>query len=137
MPGGSLEKFSLEDSGCELLSLIIGAEGTLGVVTKAWVKILPIPENIRTFLAGFDSLEKSIDCVSAIIAGGIIPRVLEAMDKTTVESVEAYKSAGYPKTEAVLLIELDGPRGQVSREAEEIEKICRRHGASDYRSAED
>ena len=137
MPDGSLEKFSLEDAGAEVMSLIVGAEGTLGVVTKAWVKILPIPENIMTFLAGFDSIEKAIDCVSAIVAKGIIPRVLEALDKTTVDSVEAYAHAGYPKTEAVLLIEVDGERERVLREAAEIEAICRELGCEDYRSAQD
>lgn len=137
MPDGELVKFSLEDAGFDIMSLLVGAEGTLGVVTKAWVKILPIPAVIRTFLAGFDSIESSIACVSAIIAEGIIPRVLEALDKTTVDSVETYKPAGYPKTAAVLLIELDGGREEVLRQASAVEKICREHGAKECRSTED
>lgn len=135
MPDGSLERFSLEDAGFEMASLLVGAEGTLGIVTKAWLKILPLPENILTFLAGFNSIEAAVKCVSAIIARGIIPRVLEAMDKTTVDSVEAYKKVGYPSAEAVLLIEVDGPRAQVEREAAEIEKICLEHGGGDWRQA--
>ncbi|MBI5630601.1 MAG: FAD-binding protein [Elusimicrobia bacterium] len=137
MPDGSLEKFSLEDRGPEMLSLLVGAEGTLGVVTKAWVKILPLPQTIRTFLAGFGSLGASVECVSAIIAAGVVPRVLEAMDKTTVDSVEAYAHAGYPKAEAVLLIELDGRVEDLRGDAELVERLCRSHGASDFRAAED
>lgn len=136
MPDGSLQKFSRQDPGPDMVSLLVGAEGTLGVVTKAWVKILPAPENIVTFLAGFDSIEASVETVSAIMARGVLPRVLEAMDKTTVDSVEAYAHAGYPRSEAVLLIELDGPHREVSPDAEIVTELCRRHGAVDFRQAE-
>lgn len=137
MPDGTLAKFSLEDPGPELMSLLVGAEGTLGVVTKAWVRILPVPETIRTILAGFGSIESAVECVSGIIARGVLPRVLEAMDKTTVESVEAYAHAGYPATEAVLLIEVDGPAEQASREERLVSELCREHGAVEIRSARD
>ncbi len=137
MPDGSLVRFSLEDGGPELSSLLVGSEGTLGVVTRAWLKILPAPETILTLLAGFDSLEGAMACVSEMIARGIVPRVLEAMDRVTVESVEAYKPAGYPKTEAVLLIELDGPRAKGLAPADEVEALCRRHGSREFRSATD
>lgn len=136
LPDGSLEKFSLEDDGPEVMSLIVGAEGTLGVVVRAWLKILPLPKEIRTLLAGFPSIEAAIDCVCAIIAAGVLPRVLEALDRTTVESVEAYSHAGYPKTEAVLLIELDDGEGELEKEAAAVEKLCRAHGASDFRAAQ-
>jgi glycolate oxidase subunit GlcD len=135
MPDGSLQRFSLEDQGPEIMSLLVGSEGTLGVVTKAWVKITPIPENIVTFLAGFPSLEKSVECVAEIIAAGILPRVLEVLDKTTVDSVEAYAHAGYPRSEAVLLAELDGPAPEVGREAGILERLCCEHGARDFRAA--
>jgi glycolate oxidase subunit GlcD len=137
MPDGSLSKFSLEDAGCELMSLLVGAEGTLGVVTRAWVKILPLPETITTLLAGFSSIDSAVACVAGIIARGVLPRALEAMDKATVDSVEAYVHADYPKTEAVLLIELDGPRADVARDAEKVSRLCFEAGAGEVRSASD
>ena len=73
MPDGSLAKFSLEDDGPELLSLLIGAEGTLGILVKLWVKLTPIPEDTRTILAGFASIDAAVACVSAIIASGVVP----------------------------------------------------------------
>lgn len=135
LPDGSLERFTLEDSGCEFMSLLVGSEGTLGVVTKAWLRLTPEPEGVRTLLAGFSSIEAAAACVAAIVAKGIIPRVLEAMDKTTVDSVEAFLKAGYPSAEAVLLIELDGRARDVDREGEAVEGLCRSHGAGEFRSA--
>ncbi len=137
MPDGSLQKFDLAEGGPELASLLVGAEGTLGIIVKAWLKILPIPKDIRTILAGFGSIDAAVECVSAIVAAGIVPRVLEALDRTTVESVEAYSNAGYPKTEAVLLIELDGDAVVVAADSESVEALCRKHGASEVRSAKD
>jgi glycolate oxidase subunit GlcD len=135
MPDGSLERFSSEDAGPELMSLLVGSEGTLGVVVKAWLDILPLPQAVRAILAGFSSVEAAVECVSSIIAAGILPRALEAMDRATVESVEAYRPAGYPACEAVLLIELDGAPDAVAREAGAIERLCREHHAEEIRSA--
>ncbi|MBI4677738.1 MAG: FAD-binding protein [Elusimicrobia bacterium] len=135
MPDGSLERFSLEDPGPEVVSLLAGSEGTLGVVTKAWLKILPAPEAAHTFLAGFDSLEAAMECVGTVIAAGVVPRSLESLDRATVESVEQYLRSGYPKTEAVLLIELDGTRGEVAFEAARVSEICLRSGAKETRCA--
>ena len=137
MPDGRLQRFSVEDEGPEVLSLLVGSEGTLGIVVKAWVRILPQPKEIRTLLAGFPSIDAAVETVSAIIAKGIIPRVLEALDRTTVDSVEAYAHAGYPSTEAVLLIELDGEPAAVARETAEVERLCREGGASELRQAQD
>jgi glycolate oxidase subunit GlcD len=137
MPDGTLARFSQEDAGPELLSLLVGSEGTLGVLTRIWVKLTPLPEETRTLLAGFPSIDAAISCVSAIIAAGILPRCLEAMDRDTVESVELGRPLGYPKDPAVLLIELDGSRGAVAREAEAVGNLCREHGASDVRAARD
>ena len=137
MPDGRLEKFSLEDDGPEIMSLLVGSEGTLGIVVRAWLRLLKQPRLIRTLLAGFPSIDASVECVSAIIATGIVPRVLEAMDKTTVDSVEAYSHAGYPKTEAVLLIELDGEEAAVAKEAADVERLCLAGGATEVRAAQD
>ncbi|MBI4060422.1 MAG: FAD-binding protein [Elusimicrobia bacterium] len=137
LPDGSLGRFSLDDEGPELLSLLVGAEGTLGILTKLWVKLTPLPEATRTILAGFPSIEAAVACVSSIIAAGIVPRALEAMDRPTVESVEAGRPLGYPKDPAVLLIELDGSRADCAREAAEVERLCREAGAAAVRAATD
>ena len=137
MPGGELARFSLDDDGPELLSLLIGAEGTLGVLVKLWVKLTPIPEDTRTILAGFPSIEAAVACVSAIIAAGVVPRCLEAMDRPTVESVEVGRPLGYPKDPAILLIELDGPPADCAREALLVGQLCVESGATTVRAALD
>jgi len=136
MPDGELARFSGEDAGPEIMSLLVGSEGTLGVVTKAWLRILRQPEAVRTVLAGFPSVESAVRCVSAVIAAGVVPRALEALDRATVETVEAYRPAGYPTTEAVLLIEMDGTPESAAREAAAVERLVREHGASEVRSAQ-
>ncbi|MDE2236520.1 MAG: FAD-binding protein [Elusimicrobia bacterium] len=137
MPDGRLSRFSLEDEGPELLSLLVGSEGTLGIVTRAWLRLLKRPPAVETLLAGFDSIDACVACVSAVIAAGLVPRALEAMDKTTVEAVEAYASAGYPRSEAVLLVEFDGESAEVERSTAEAERLCRAHGAVELRAARD
>ena len=137
MPDGTFARFSQDDAGPELASLLVGAEGTLGVLTRLWVKLTPLPEEARTILAGFPSIDAAIECVSAIIAAGVLPRCLEAMDRPTVESVEALRPLGYPKDPAVLLIELDGPREAVAREAETVSALCLEHRAASVRAAAD
>ena len=109
MPDGELRKVSLDDPGPDLLGLFVGAEGTLGVATKIWLKLTPKPETIETILVPFSALESAIQAVSDIIAKGVVPRVLEAMDKLSIRAVEEHLHAGYPTdADAVLLIELDG-----------------------------
>ncbi len=137
MPDGTLQTFTSEDEGPELLSLLVGAEGTLGVLVKLWVKLTPLPEDTRTILAGFPSIEAAVSCVSSIIAAGVVPRALEAMDRPTVESVSVGRDLGYPKDPAILLIEVDGPRADCAREADEVERLCRAAGAANVRTAAD
>ncbi|MEQ1918731.1 MAG: FAD-linked oxidase C-terminal domain-containing protein, partial [Elusimicrobiota bacterium] len=137
MPDGTLARFSLEDDGPELLSLLIGAEGTLGILVKLWVKLTPLPEETRTILAGFPSIDAAVACVSAIIASGVVPRCLEAMDRPTVESVEVGRPLGYPKDPAILLIELDGSRADCARESEAVERLCLESSATTVRAATD
>ncbi len=137
MPDGSLARFSLDDDGPELLSLLIGAEGTLGILVKLWVRLTPLPQDTRTILAGFPSIDAAVACVSAIIAAGMLPRALEAMDRATVQSVEVGRSLGYPKDPAVLLIELDGDEAVCAREAAEVELLCLASGATTVRAAAD
>lgn len=137
MPDGTVARFSQADDGPELLSLLVGAEGTLGVLVKLWLKLTPLPEDTRTILAGFPSIDAAVACVSAIIAAGVLPRALEAMDRPTVESVEVGRSLGYPKDPAILLIELDGPAAVCAREAAEVERLCAESGATTVRAATD
>ncbi len=92
--------------------MIVGSEGTFGLVTEIVCRIMPLPEAVVTMLAVFDTLDGASRSVSGIIAEGIIPATLEMMDNTTIRAVEKHLSAGYPvDAEAVLLIELDGPEG--------------------------
>ncbi len=131
--GGKTE----QQPGYDLMSLLIGSEGTLGIVTKVIVKILPMPEAVKTMLAIFSSMEQAANAVSEIIARGIIPATLEMMDKPIIQTVEAMHHLGYPMdAEAVLLVELDGPIAGMESQAEEIKQICRSHGANKIEAAE-
>ncbi|KPK02849.1 MAG: glycolate oxidase subunit GlcD [Nitrospira bacterium SG8_35_4] len=112
--------------GYDLTRLLVGSEGTLGIITKIFLKVLPLPEEIMTLLCTFSSLDDAALTVSRITASSIIPRTLEFMDQESIRAVENYKSFGLPvDAEALLLIEVDGPRAAVAREAEKIASLCR------------
>ncbi len=128
----------VEDApGYDLTGLVVGSEGTLGVVTSMTVRLMRLPEAVKTMLAIFDRLEDSGNAVSDMIAEGIIPATLEIMDRAIVEAVEASGNrAGYPvEAEAVLLIELDGLKEGQDRQAERIGEICRKNRAGDLQVA--
>jgi len=111
--------------GYDLTRLLTGSEGTLAVITKVRLKILPLPEEIITLLAMFDNLEACGTAVSKIIASKIIPRTLEFMDAETIAAVENFKPVGIPREiEALLLIELDGQPAALTKQAERIAGIC-------------
>jgi glycolate oxidase len=117
--------------GYDLTSLIVGSEGTLGIVTKAFLKLLPLPDEIATLLCSFSQLDKAARAVPEIISSGINPRVLEFMDHEAIAAIEQYKPVGLPHyAEALLLIEVDGPRRQVLEEAEKTASVCKSLGAS-------
>jgi glycolate oxidase len=127
-----------ERPGYDLTGVAVGSEGTLGVVTKVVVKLTRAPEAVRTVVATFDSIEVASAAVSAIIAGGIVPAALEAMDEPIIRAVEAGVHAGYPtEAKAVLLIELDGPAAEVGVQAEAVARICHDRGALTMRVARD
>ncbi|MFZ5516652.1 MAG: FAD-binding oxidoreductase [Candidatus Zhuqueibacterota bacterium] len=116
--------------GYDLMGLLIGSEGTLGIITQATLKIIPLPENVKTMLAIFNSMEQAAHTVTDIIARGIIPATLEMMDKPIIQTVEATHHLGYPAdAEAILLLELDGPAVGMDDQAEEIMAICRQNGS--------
>ena len=127
-----------ERPGYDLAGIVVGSEGTLGIVTKVVVKLTRAPEAVRTAVATFESIEVASAAVSTIIAEGIVPAALEAMDEPIIRAVEAGVHAGYPtEAKAVLLIELDGPRAEVEVEAEAVARICRDMGSLTMRVARD
>ncbi|MGB6560104.1 MAG: FAD-linked oxidase C-terminal domain-containing protein [Pseudolabrys sp.] len=116
----------LDASGYDLLGLINGSEGLLGVVTEVTVRILKKPETARAMLIGFPSSEDAGECVSRIIASGIIPGGMEIMDGPAIAAVEEFVHAGYPlDVEALLIVELDGPPAEVDHLIERVEKFAR------------
>src|SRR5262249_42675438 len=122
----------------ELLSLMIGSEGTLAVATELTVRLLPLPETVRTFLASFETVEAASHAVSDLIAAGIVPSALEMIDHLTIVAVEPYVHVGLPMNAgAALLIELDGPVDGMDRRARQIENMCSVRGAMNYREAKD
>ena len=127
-----------ERPGYDLTGVVVGSEGTLGVVTKVVVRLTRTGEAVQTALATFGSIEVASEAVSAIIAEGIIPAALEAMDEPVIRAVEAWLKTGYPPdARAVLLIELDGPSAEVAAHAEAVAGICRATGALSLRVARD
>ena len=124
--------------GYDVLGVTVGAEGTFGLVTAITVRLLHVPEAVKTVLASFTSIERASEAVSGIIAAGIIPAALEMLDELMIQAIEAGIGAGYPKgAAAVLLIELDGPTAEVDSQAERAAAICRERGALDVRVARD
>lgn len=124
--GGKMQ----QNAGYDLMSLIIGSEGTLGIVTKVIVKILPLPECVKTMLAIFNSMEQAAQAVTEIMSRGIIPSTLEMMDKPIIETVEKAHHLGYPEdAEAILLIELDGPLAGMDEQVKQVSAVCTKNGA--------
>jgi glycolate oxidase len=117
--------------------VVVGAEGTVGLVAAACVRLTPEPPAIRTMLLDFATTEACAATVSAIVARGVVPAALEMMDQGIVRAVEAFAHAGYPTdAAAVLLVELDGTAAGVAAEAEEVEAAARDHGVGSIRVAE-
>jgi glycolate oxidase len=127
---------SPETPGIDLTGVLVGSEGTIGIVTKAMVRLTQNPESVSVLMAPFPTIETASNAVSAIIAAGILPAALEMMDNLTIQAVEAAFHAGYPTDAgAVLLIEVDGLAESVAESAEEIVEICRRHDAPEVHVA--
>ncbi|MYZ50230.1 FAD-linked oxidase C-terminal domain-containing protein [Propylenella binzhouense] len=121
----------LDAEGYDLLALMTGSEGLLGVVTEVTVRILQAPETARAVLLGFPSSEDGGQCVAEIIAAGIIPGGMEMMDRPAIHAAEDYVRAGYPRdVEALLIVELDGPKGEVDFLLDRVEQIGRANRAS-------
>jgi glycolate oxidase len=125
-------------AGYSMRDLFIGSEGTLGVITKVLLRLIPKPAAKRTMVATFDQMDKAAQTVSAIIAAQIIPCTLEFLDRTTIHCVEDYAKVGLPlDCEALLLMETDGHPAVVAEEATQMERIARENGAMEVRVARD
>jgi len=116
----------LDAEGYDLLALVVGSEGQLGIVTEATLRILPKAEAARPIMLGFASSEAAGRCVAAIIASGILPVAIEFMDKPAIEVAEAYAKAGYPlDVEALLIVEVEGSQDEIARLLASIVEIAR------------
>jgi glycolate oxidase len=119
---------ALDSSGLDLLGLICGSEGQLGIVTEAVVRLIAKPLGARPVMFGFDDAETAGECVSAIIASGIIPVAIEFMDKPAIEICEAFAKAGYPlDVEALLIVEVEGSEAEMDDQLARIVTIAKRH----------
>ncbi len=127
----------LDAGGYDLLGLICGSEGQLGVVTEATLRILPKPEGARPVLMGFDSNEVAGACVADIIKAGVLPVAIEFMDRPCIEATEAFAKAGYPMCEALLIVEVEGSPAEIDEQLALILEIARRHNPVELREAKD
>ena len=124
-------------AGYDLLGLIAGSEGLLGLITEVTVRILPKPETARALLVGFSTVEAGGQCVVDIISAGIIPAGMEMMDKAAIHAAENFCHAGYPlDVEALLIVELDGPAVEVDHLLEKVREITRLGGAESIRESQ-
>ncbi|GAA4551918.1 FAD-binding oxidoreductase [Pseudonocardia xishanensis] len=120
-----------EQQGPDLRGVVLGSEGTLGIVTSVTVRLLRTPETVRTLLADFPSIAKAGEVVSDIVAAGIVPAAVEMMDTLAIEAAEEAVHAGYTVgTPAALVVELDGPIEQCDSEFAQVKEICDRHGCT-------
>ena len=130
----SIGSEGLDSNGFDLMALITGSEGLLGVITEVTVKLLPSPEKAQVIMAAFSDVQSAGDAVGAVIAKGIIPAGLEMMDSPAIIAAEAFAHAGYPiDAQAVLLCELDGSEAEVQEQIAEVEQLFIEFGATSTR----
>ena len=125
-------------AGYDLLALMNGSEGLLGLITEVTVKLTPEPEHVETLLAAFSSVRDAANAVGSIIGAGVIPAALEMMDKMVIRACEKFMSAGFPlDAEALLLVEIDGSREEVGEHLATVEAVLRTCNSQDIRRARD
>ena len=117
----------LDSGGLDLLGIVCGSEGQLGIVTEAVLKIIPKPEGARPILLGFDSNVIAGNCVSDIIGEGILPVAIEFMDRLCIRACEDFVGAGYPDVEALLIVEVEGSAKEIDEQLDRIKVIASRH----------
>ena len=129
---------ALDASGYDLLALLTGSEGMLGVIVEVTVRLLPLPERAQVVMAAFDSIQTAGDAVAAVIAAGIIPAGLEMMDNPAIRATEDFVQAGYPTdAAAMLLCEVDGSAAEVADQLDAVCSVLRDAGASELRVSQD
>jgi glycolate oxidase len=134
---GKILHTTLDDAGYDLTGVLVGSEGTLGVIAEIDVRLLRLPPSVRVCVAAFADVEAASEAVSAIIGAGIVPTALEIMDKLIVAAVEAHFHAGYPTDAgAVLLVEIAGALEDAAANEATIARIAREHGALSWRAAQ-
>ena len=132
--GGS----GLDSPGADLLALMIGSEGLLGIVVEVTVRLLPMPASVAVLMAGFDSVAAAGNAVGAVIAAGILPAGLEMMDALAIQAAEDFAAAGYPRDAAALLLcELDGNAVEVTQQSAAVAALLREAGATSIETASD
>lgn len=140
LPDGTLTTLgssSQEGIGPDLAGLFVGSEGLFGIALEITLRLMPKPQNFRTVLAAYDSLEKAGNAVSAVVAAGILPGALEMMDRLAIQAAEAAVHANYPPgAEALLIVELEGERSQVEAEFGRVRQVIEDSGASAVRIAQ-
>jgi glycolate oxidase len=141
LPNGEVRWFGSEHGlvdapGYDLPGVFIGSEGTLGIATRAVLRIVRKPEVVQTFLAAFDNATDAAQTVSDIIAAGMLPSAMEMMDRISITAAEAAVHAGYPACEALLLVELDGPSAEVNAQMEQVRGLCTKNRAWEQRLAQ-
>ena len=133
----NLGAHELDTPGYDLLGAFVGSEGTLGVATKIWLRVIPVPEAIKTLVAFFDTTRQAGEAVSEIVQGGVVPGAIEMMDAKAIEASEMAVNAGFPIRGAALVVELDGSAQECEAQFDEIVALCARHGSDDVRVARD
>lgn len=124
-------------TGYNLTGLMVGSEGTLGVINEIILKLIPLPAHRKSMIAIFNNIDHASETVAAIIANRILPATLEFMDNFTIRAVESFSKAGLPlDAAALLLIEVDGHPVHVEEDAQKVETICKQFGASDIKVAQ-
>jgi glycolate dehydrogenase FAD-linked subunit len=141
LPDGEMVQIGgneLDPPGYDLLGAFVGSEGTLGVATKVWLRVMPAPETVKTLVAFFDSTRQAGEVVSEIVQAGVVPGAIEMMDELAIEASELMAHAGYPVGRgAALLVELDGAERECEARFDEVVAICERCGSDDVRVARD
>jgi glycolate oxidase len=127
---------TLDAVGYDLTGLLVGSEGTLGLATEITLRIVRKPQTIQVLLAAFDSISAAGQTVSDIIADGILPAAMEIMDKLSIEAAEVSVHPNYPRCEALLLVEVDGPAAEVEFHMARVRELCRNNGAWEDRLAQ-
>ena len=125
----------LDAAGLDLLGVICGSEGQLGVVTEATLRILHKPEGARPVLIAFDENEVAGACVADIIKAGVLPVAIEFMDRLCIETTESFSGAGYPDANALLIVEVEGSESEIDDQLQKIEAIARKHNPIELRSS--